>query len=82
MDSHPKFKILIPLLKHSAFANEILLLLDVTIYVLIWFWQDKAEPNKLIGAKVKDNLTGEVWDIHAKIIVNATGPYVGTYNSI
>jgi glycerol-3-phosphate dehydrogenase len=25
---------------------------------------------------VKDNLTGEVWDIHAKIIVNATGPYV------
>ncbi|WP_096272570.1 glycerol-3-phosphate dehydrogenase/oxidase [Paucisalibacillus globulus] len=33
---------------------------------------------KVIGAIVKDQLTGEEYEIHAKKIVNATGPWVDT----
>ncbi|CAL1712746.1 unnamed protein product [Somion occarium] len=32
-------------------------------------------PGKLYGARVKDNLTGEQFDIRAKGIINATGPF-------
>ncbi|XP_077296274.1 glycerophosphate oxidase 1 isoform X1 [Arctopsyche grandis] len=31
--------------------------------------------NKLSGARLKDELTGKEWDIKAKTIVNATGPF-------
>lgn len=31
----------------------------------------------LQGAKVKDLLSNKVWDIEAKVVVNATGPYAG-----
>ncbi|VDM38703.1 unnamed protein product [Toxocara canis] len=35
----------------------------------------KGPDGKLCGAHVKDMLTGEEWDIKAKAIVNATGPF-------
>ncbi|TMW65930.1 hypothetical protein Poli38472_003695 [Pythium oligandrum] len=35
----------------------------------------KDENGKLCGAHVKDQLTGEEWDIKATAVVNATGPF-------
>lgn len=35
-----------------------------------------VEQEQIIGAKVRDTVTGETWDIHAKSVVNATGPFV------
>ncbi|KAK7677701.1 hypothetical protein QCA50_019253 [Cerrena zonata] len=34
-----------------------------------------STPGKLYGARVKDNLTGEVFNVRAKGIINATGPF-------
>lgn len=31
---------------------------------------------KVSGATVRDTLTGDVWDINAKVVINATGPFV------
>ena len=36
------------------------------------------ENGKVIGVQVKDVLTGEVFPVHAKKIINATGPWVDT----
>jgi glycerol-3-phosphate dehydrogenase len=33
---------------------------------------------KVVGAKVRDNLKGDSWEIRAKAVVNATGAFVGT----
>ncbi|KAF8182337.1 FAD dependent oxidoreductase-domain-containing protein [Pholiota molesta] len=38
----------------------------------------KDDNGKLNGAKVKDNLTGEEWNVKAKGIINATGPFTDT----
>ncbi|KAF9474285.1 DAO-domain-containing protein [Pholiota conissans] len=38
----------------------------------------KDNDGKLTGAKVKDNLTGEEWNVKAKGIINATGPFTDT----
>ncbi|KAJ3508436.1 hypothetical protein NLJ89_g5753 [Agrocybe chaxingu] len=35
----------------------------------------KDGQGKLNGARVKDNLTGEEWNVRAKGIINATGPF-------
>jgi len=35
----------------------------------------KDENGKLNGARLKDQLTGKEWDIKAKCIINATGPF-------
>lgn len=35
----------------------------------------KDESGKLSGARVRDNLTGKEWDVKAKGIINATGPF-------
>eukprot|EP00871_Galdieria_phlegrea_P000687 jgi/Galph1/1619/GphlegSOOS_G306.1 len=35
----------------------------------------KDENGKLNGARVRDALTGEEFDVHAKVIVNAAGPF-------
>ncbi len=34
------------------------------------------EDNRVVGATVKDNLSNEIFDIKAKYVVNATGPWV------
>ena len=39
-----------------------------------------GEP-RLSGAKVRDSLTGQEWEIKAKGIVNATGPFTGTLDT-
>ena len=36
----------------------------------------KVVEDKVVGAKVRDVLTGEQWDVYAKTVVNATGPFV------
>ncbi|KAI6030490.1 FAD dependent oxidoreductase-domain-containing protein [Pisolithus orientalis] len=38
----------------------------------------KNADGKLIGAKVRDQLTGREFDVRAKGIINATGPYADT----
>ncbi|KAG8800779.1 mitochondrial glycerol-3-phosphate dehydrogenase [Serendipita sp. 399] len=37
---------------------------------------------KLYGAKVKDTITGEEWEVHAKGIINATGPFTDSVLSL
>lgn len=36
----------------------------------------KNDEGKTIGAKMKDQLTGETYDVHAKVVINATGPFI------
>ncbi|KAH7915462.1 FAD dependent oxidoreductase-domain-containing protein [Hygrophoropsis aurantiaca] len=36
---------------------------------------EKGSNGKLNGARVKDNLTGKEWNVRAKGIINATGPF-------
>lgn len=36
---------------------------------------DSRGDEKLCGATVKDTITGKVWDVKAKCIINATGPF-------
>lgn len=36
---------------------------------------DARGDEKLCGATVKDTITGKVWDVKAKCIINATGPF-------
>ncbi|KAH7923338.1 DAO-domain-containing protein [Leucogyrophana mollusca] len=38
----------------------------------------KGSNDKLNGARVKDNLTGKEWNVRAKGIINATGPFSDT----
>lgn len=38
----------------------------------------KGETGKLNGARLKDNLTGQEWNIRARGIINATGPFADT----
>ncbi|KAF9459214.1 FAD dependent oxidoreductase-domain-containing protein [Collybia nuda] len=38
----------------------------------------KSSSGRLNGARLKDNLTGEEWNIRAKGIINATGPFSDT----
>ncbi|KAF5350533.1 hypothetical protein D9756_008519 [Leucocoprinus leucothites] len=38
----------------------------------------KNDSGKLTGANVRDNLTGKVYPVHAKGIINATGPFTDT----
>lgn len=40
-----------------------------------------VDGNKVFGVKVVDRLTGEEFDIQAKVIVNAAGPHVQLVNS-
>lgn len=35
----------------------------------------KDENGKLNGARLRDQLTGKEWDVKAKCIINATGPF-------
>lgn len=35
----------------------------------------KDEKGKVRGAKVRDELTGKEWDVRAKSVINATGPF-------
>ncbi|XP_037048717.1 glycerol-3-phosphate dehydrogenase, mitochondrial isoform X1 [Bradysia coprophila] len=37
--------------------------------------KDANGQNKLCGAKVKDTITGKTWEVKAKCIINATGPF-------
>ena len=36
------------------------------------------EQEKAVGVKVQDRLTGKIYDVYAKKIINATGPWVDT----
>ena len=33
----------------------------------------KDESQKISGAKLRDKLSGETWEVQAKVVVNATG---------
>ncbi|KAK9152723.1 hypothetical protein Sjap_000203 [Stephania japonica] len=34
-----------------------------------------ADSGSIVGARVRDNLTGKEFDVHAKVLVNAAGPF-------
>ena len=36
----------------------------------------KDQQGQVIGVQAEDQLTGESWPIHAKVVINATGPYI------
>ncbi|XP_054721428.1 glycerol-3-phosphate dehydrogenase, mitochondrial-like [Uloborus diversus] len=36
---------------------------------------EESGKEKVVGAKVKDMLSGKTWDVHAKCVINATGPF-------
>lgn len=38
----------------------------------------KTNKVKVVGAKVRDNLRGDSWEIRAKVVVNATGAFADT----
>lgn len=44
--------------------------------------KDNTGSGKLHGAKVRDTLTGKEWDVRAKGIINATGPFSDTLLSM
>ncbi|CAD6190938.1 unnamed protein product [Caenorhabditis auriculariae] len=39
---------------------------------------NKSEDGKVVGAHLKDMITGAEWDIKSKVVVNATGPFTDT----
>jgi len=41
----------------------------------------KDENGIVSGAHVKDILTGEEWDVKAKGVINATGPFTGEFSN-
>ncbi|KAH7102531.1 DAO-domain-containing protein [Auriculariales sp. MPI-PUGE-AT-0066] len=47
----------------------------VANYVEVTKLHKSDDTGKLYGASVKDNLTGQTWDIRAKGIINATGAF-------
>ncbi|KRO16300.1 type 1 glycerol-3-phosphate oxidase [Lacticaseibacillus saniviri] len=40
------------------------------------------DNGKVIGLQAKDNLTGETFDIHAKLVINTTGPWVDKFKAL
>ena len=41
----------------------------------MYFVEHGVEKEVVCGARVRDRVTGDEWDIHAKSVVNATGPF-------
>ena len=39
----------------------------------------KNKAGKIVGAKMRDELTGEEWVTKSKCVVNATGPFTGRF---
>lgn len=35
----------------------------------------RNDQGQIIGAKCRDNLTGDTFDVHARVVINATGPF-------
>lgn len=40
--------------------------------------KDKDGQERLVGARVKDEMTLKEWDVPAKCVINATGPFTDT----
>ncbi len=38
----------------------------------------KDEHDQVCGASLRDTITGDTWDVRARVVVNATGPFSGT----
>ena len=38
----------------------------------------KNDEGRIVGAKMRDQLTGDTWITKAKSVVNATGPFTGS----
>jgi glycerol-3-phosphate dehydrogenase len=36
-------------------------------------------PEVVVGAMLKDSITGEEWSVRAKCVINATGPFAGMF---
>lgn len=35
------------------------------------------EGEKIVGAKMRDTLSGKEWSVRSKVVINATGPFAG-----
>lgn len=62
--------------------NTLLILKLHAVLTSVWSFQqryliflDGVSSSKVCGAHVRDRLTGKEWDIKAKSVVNATGPF-------
>jgi glycerol-3-phosphate dehydrogenase len=39
----------------------------------------EVEQEKLVGAKLRDRISGQEWTVRAKVIVNAAGAFAGRF---
>ncbi|KAK3744818.1 hypothetical protein QZH41_005733 [Actinostola sp. cb2023] len=72
-DARMNLAIALTAVRHGAAAvnhSEVLSLLKKTVQT-----EDGGTKEVVCGAHVRDNLTNEEFDIHAKCVVNATGPF-------
>ncbi|RDB14833.1 Glycerol-3-phosphate dehydrogenase, mitochondrial [Hypsizygus marmoreus] len=67
-DSRMNIALIMTAVKHGAIAANYCEVTDL----------HKNTSGKLIGARVKDTLTGDEWNVRAKGIINATGPFSDT----
>ncbi|EPQ54626.1 DAO-domain-containing protein [Gloeophyllum trabeum ATCC 11539] len=67
-DSRMNMALVMTAVKHGATAANYVEVIQLR----------KDEKGQLCGARVKDKLTGEEWDVKARGIVNATGPFSDT----
>ena len=58
----------------AAIANH------VEVTGLIKEFDAATKTSKIIGAHLRDTLSGESWDVRAKAVVNATGPFSGLFH--
>ena len=40
------------------------------------FIKDESDEERIVGVRLRDNLTGIEWNTFAKVVINATGPFV------
>lgn len=59
----------------SAVRNGAKCVNHVEVVNLLFDSKKKDEPAKVNGARMRDMFTGDEWDVKAKCVVNATGPF-------
>lgn len=58
--------------KGAAISNH------VEVTSLIHIKGDGLENDRVAGARVRDQLTGDEWEVEARVVINATGPFTDT----
>jgi glycerol-3-phosphate dehydrogenase len=45
------------------------------VVTIVKFYQDEEGVVRIVGAQMKDEISGEEFSVRAKCVVNATGPF-------